>query len=144
MQKFEERKMKSQFSIILCIFLVSILGAATPTEELNPKLLEIYEQMLDKAGQSGLEGKEFEIDLKIKHATDKFLVFYDAYIQIDEETSYQMGKWIFTPEQTKDLEVERGSICRVRFKIAEVRTKSPYSDMPHILAEILSIRPLTT
>mgnify|MGYP006902134716 CR=1 FL=1 len=98
--------------------------------------------MQSEEGIKELEGKEFEIDLTIKHATEKFLVFSDAYLRIDEETRYQIGKWIFTAEQTQALDGKRGSVCRVRFEVEEVRTESPYADMPHILAEIISLEPL--
>jgi hypothetical protein len=134
--------MKTIYILILSITFVHHLSAASPSEELNPTLLEIYQLMQSQSGQSNLIGQEFEVDLTIKHATDKFIVFLDAYLQVDEDTSYQIGKWIFTPEQIKVLKGTVPSPCRVRFKVEEVRTAPPYSDMPHILARIITLQPI--
>ena len=89
------------------------------------------------------EGKEYTVDLALKIGTNKFLIFSDAYLQDEkEESKYQIAKWIFAPEQTKHLAGKSGIICRVRFKVEEMKTDSLYSDMPHIVAKIISIEPL--
>jgi len=130
--------MKTPFSIYLLLLCGYCLTSGAPTKELDPQLLEIYELMQSNDGKKELKDEEFEVDLTIKHATEKFLVFSDAYLQADEETKYQIGKWIFTPQQTKGLEGKRGMVCRVRFLVEEVRTEL-YPDMPHILAKIISL-----
>ena len=132
--------MKHLALVILYALSVSGMYAATATKDLDPKLLMMFEQF--QSEKSKLENKEFEIDLTVKVASDRFLIFSDAYLQVDEETKYQIGKWIFTPEQTTNLGLKRGSDCRVRFKIEKVMNEPPYSDMPHFSAHILSITAL--
>ena len=114
---------------------------STATKELAPQLLKIFESMQLGAEASELEKKEFESDLTVKVATEKFLIFSDAYLQADEETKYQIGKWIFDPKQIAALEVKRGDIVTVKFKIEDIRTKAPYTGMPHFVATIISIVP---
>ena len=128
-------------NIFLTALIASSLHGVTPTKELNPKLLSIFEQFQAESEQSKLEGKEYEADLTVKVATEKFLIFSDAYLQADEENKYQIGKWDFTPDQVTELEAKRGDILSVRFKIEEIRTEPPYADMPHFTATILSIVP---
>ena len=129
--------MKILFATILTTILASGLFGATATKELNPHLLDIFEQMREEAHE--LEEKEFEADLKVKIASEKFLIFSDAYLQADEETKYQIGKWIFSPDQVARLEAKRGDIVTVKFKIDEVRSEAPYTVMPHFVATIQSI-----
>jgi len=82
------------------------------------------------------------VNLTLKVGTDRFLIFSDAYIRVDDETRYQIAKWIFTPDQTKGLEGKRGVTCAVTFRIEEIRTDVPYKDMPHFVATILSLQQL--
>ncbi|MEM1221331.1 MAG: hypothetical protein AAGH40_01100 [Verrucomicrobiota bacterium] len=127
----------------ICIFLLGAtsLLAAIPTENLNPALLEIFEAI--QSADKGVEGKEYTINLTLKVGTEKFLIFSDAYLLNEKGGSkYQIGKWIFRPEQTEVLKGKNGSLCKVRFKIEELRTESPYSQMPHVVAEIISIEVL--
>ena len=121
------------------VLLSDALFGATATEELNPELHRIFEKFQADPKDADLAGKEFEVDLTLKVASKKFLIFSDAYLQADEETKYQIGKWEFSPELTADLNAKRGDICRVRFKIDKVRTDPPYSDMPHFTATIVSL-----
>jgi hypothetical protein len=134
--------MKHIALVILYALSISNMYSVTATKDLDPKLLIIFEQLQTDSEKSKLEGKEFEIDLTVKVASDRFLIFSDAYLQADEKTKYQIGKWIFTPEQTTNLGLKRGSDCRVRFKIEKVMNEPPYSDMPHFTAHILSITAL--
>jgi len=131
--------MKHLALIILSICCACGLYAAEATKNLDPVLLKIFEQIKSEPQGSKLKGKEFETDLTIKIATDTFLVFSDAYLQVDAETKYQIGKWIFTPEQMNALNAKRGSVCHVKFKIEQVLVEAPYSDMPHFTAHIQSI-----
>jgi hypothetical protein len=97
--------------------------------------------MHSEAEASELEGKEFEANLTVKVATEKFLIFSDAYLQADEETKYQIGKWVFDPEQIAELKAQRGDVVTVKLKIKEIRIEAPYADMPHFVATITSIAP---
>lgn len=118
------------------------MNAAVPTENLHPDLLKLFNQFHEV--KERIEGREYQIDLTLKIGTDRHLVFADSFMQVEgRKTKYQIAKWKFTPEQTKDLAKKKGSICRVHFKVEEVRTETPYSDMPHILAKIISITALT-
>jgi hypothetical protein len=134
--------MKNLALVILYTLFVTGMCAVTATKDLDPKLLIIFEQLQSDSDKSKLEGKEFEIDLTVKIASDRFLIFSDANLQADGETKYQIGKWIFTPEQITNSKLNMGSDCRVRFKIEKVMTEPPYTDMPHFTAQILSIAAL--
>jgi hypothetical protein len=134
--------MKILLPFIFHAMLVCDLLAATVTEELNPKLLAIFEQMQSEAGASELEGKTFQADLTLRIATERFLVFSDAYLQVDEDTRYQIGKWMFDPEQIAALKLKRDDRVTVTFKIEAIRTAAPYADMPHFVATEMSIVPL--
>lgn len=59
---------------------------------IDTQLLKIFERMQSETEASELEKKEFEADLTVKVATEKFLIFSDAYLQSDEETKYQISK----------------------------------------------------
>lgn len=131
--------MRILITTILTTLLACDLFAATATEELDPQLLHIFEQMRIEAKAAELEEKEFEANLTVKVATEKFLIFSDAYLQADEETKYQIGKWKFDPEQIAELNAKRGDVVTVKLKIEEIRTQVPYADMPHFIATILSI-----
>ncbi len=133
--------MKLKIPIVLTIFAASNLLAVTATKELDAGLLSIFEQMQSGSDASKLKGKEFCADLTVKIATEKLLIFTDAYLQADEETKYQIGKWIFTPNQVSEVAAKRGDALTVKFKIEEVRTEAPYADMPHFTATILSMEP---
>ncbi|ADE53589.1 hypothetical protein Caka_0564 [Coraliomargarita akajimensis DSM 45221] len=135
--------MTNQINYTTSIFLLvaALLCTATASANLNPALLGIA-QALDEQ-DSQITGKAYTADLTLKVATEKFLIFSDAYLPSKEEDSnYQIAKWIFTPEQTQPLKGKRGTTCRVRFKVEKLNTQAPYSDMPHIVATILSIEPL--
>ena len=118
----------------------SFLGAAVPAENLHKDLGILFEKLL--AQNEDLVGKEYTMDLTLKIGSDRFLIFSDAYIQVDEETRYQIAKWKFTPDQTKGLEGKSGVMCRVTFEIEEVLMAGPYSDMPHFIAKISSLQEL--
>ena len=129
---------------LIVIFLLStpLLTAATPTENLNPKLVKLFNQI--QSNDAEIKGKSFECTLTLKVGNERFLIFSDAYISIEKnKTKYQIAKWIFTPEQTVGLKDKRGSKFKVKFKVKEVKTEAPYSNMPHIVANIISIEALT-
>ena len=134
-------QMKNLLTIIPFILIACDLCAATATKNLDPELQLIFEQMQLDAETSKLEGNVFEANLTAKVATEKFLIFSDAYLQADEETKYQIGKWIFTPDQITDLKVKRGDVLTVKFRIESIRSKSHYADMPHFTATIISMTP---
>lgn len=133
--------MKILLPIIPIILIACNLHAASATKNLDPALQNIFERMLIDAEASKLEGKEFETNLTVKVATEKFLIFSDAYLQADEETKYQIGKWMFTPDQVAELKAKRGDVLTVKFRIEAIRTQTPYDDMPHFAATIILIAP---
>ena len=135
------KNMRILLTSILTTVLTCNLFAVTATKELNPHLLQIFEQMQMEATASDLLGKEVVAQLTVKFATEKFLIFSDAYLQADEETNYQIGKWIFKPEQITQFNMKRGDLVTVKLKIEEIRTESLYAEMPHFVATIISIAP---
>ncbi|WFB37588.1 hypothetical protein P3T73_07425 [Kiritimatiellota bacterium B12222] len=128
--------------VLRCLLLLALgffqVEAVTPSKELDPVLLDLFEQGLLGPAPSEIEGQEFVAELTVRMVSDRFLVFSDAYVQIDEETKYQIGKWIFTPEQLASVPVKAGESYLVTFKIQKVMREEPYEDMPHFVALILS------
>lgn len=133
--------MKNLHPNIAAILILGNLHAASATKNLDPTLHIIFEQMQIDAKASNLEGKVFEANLTVKVATERFLIFSDAYLQADEETTYQIGKWMFPPDQVAELKLKRGNVLTVKFRIEAIRSKSQYADMPHFTATIISMTP---
>jgi hypothetical protein len=131
--------MRIPFTTILTTSLGCHLFAATAAKELDPQLLRIFEQMQTEGRAEELEGQKFSANLTVKLATEKFLIFSDAYLQDDEETKYQIAKWNFDSEEIVELNAKRDDVVTVNFEIEETRTESPYADMPHFVATIISI-----
>ncbi len=135
------------------------LHAADSTEGLAPPLREIYTQITSPEHGEELVGKTIETTLTLKYASEKFLIFSDAYVSNDKTSgtltvtkggqtavpnvtsSYQIAKWQFAPDLVTPYANYRDQRFDVKFRILEVRTEPPYSDMPHILAEVISMQP---
>lgn len=120
------------------IFLVAAV-VDSGADDLHPELSKILQLINEVPAASNLVGQEFELDLTVKHATEKFLVFSDAYVAAEGATRYQIAKWLFHPGLTAQAGIRPGNLCRVRFSVKEVVTGSPYDDMPHFVAEVISI-----
>jgi len=138
----ENKKMKRSLFALILIALGPLQGA-TPDKDLNPKLFPIYEEITTKGKDFGISGKEFEVDLILKFGSEKFLVFSDAYLLQDKDTKYQIAKWVFAPAIVSELNNEHALKCRVRFRIDQVVTEPPYSEMPHVVATVLDLKPLS-
>ena len=117
--------------------LTSALRAATPSETFSRDLMPVYSAFSDTQVASTITGKEFIVNLTIKHASVKWVIFSDAYLTVDKETKYQIGKWSFKPEVIQSVIGAEGAKCKVRLLITQVNLNDP--KMPYVEAEILSI-----
>ena len=125
-------------AIALLLFCTLAFGIS-PDDELDSVLLHIYDQMVSPSESSKLVAETYTATLSLKHASDKYLIFFDAYIRVNDSEKYQIAKWLFDPSVVASVVGKEGIECTVRFVVKEVRTENVYSKMPHIVAEILSI-----
>lgn len=131
--------MKRLVACWIILLACGALWAVEPTKNLDPQLSKLFAEIQARGETSKIKGKEFEAQLTLKYANEKFLIFEDAYIQQDAESRYQLGKWQFEPELVEGLGQHRGEEVKVRFRIEKIHTEPPYSDMPFFDAKILSI-----
>ena len=124
----------------IAIFLLAApaLRAATPSEPFCPDLMPVYSALSGTGAGSSLVGKELAANLTIKHASAKWVVFSDAYLAVDKETKYQIGKWSFKPEVIESVIGAENAKCNVRLLITGANANDP--KMPFVEAEILAIR----
>ena len=130
---------KVVISLMLLLSLPLVIRAASPAAQLDPALHDLFSQMQIEEGRASLTNRVVKTDLTVKVANQRFLIFSDAYLQKDDGTKYQIGKWSFAAQQITPLRAQRGDPVKVTFRIDEVRTEAPYASMPHFTATILSI-----
>ncbi|MBM3871867.1 MAG: hypothetical protein FJ392_13065 [Verrucomicrobia bacterium] len=116
--------------------LVMPLAAATPTAEFAPELRPLFETLISERSLS-LVGKEYTVPLRIKHASEKFLVFSNSQIQLDPDTKYEIGKWRFDTSITSPYHGKKNVVVFVKFRIDQIHKEDP--KMPFFEATILSI-----
>ncbi|MFT5104275.1 MAG: hypothetical protein ACI86C_001939 [Candidatus Latescibacterota bacterium] len=127
------------FTILALILLSDMALAISPDSEMNDELISIYNVLVSKSDGSELLGKKYSINLSLKHASEKHLIFSDAYIKIDEDTRYQIAKWQFEEHIVNSIKGKYGIPCNVTFVIKSVENLGVYSSMPHIVVEVLSV-----
>ena len=123
---------------IAFLFLItSVLMAASPSGPFSQDLMPVFTALSGTEVASSIVGKELVANLTIKNASAKRVVFSDAYLAIDKETKYQIGKWSFKPEVIESVIGAEGAKCKVRLLITEVNLSDP--KMPFVEADILAI-----
>ena len=123
---------------IAFLFLItSALRAATPSEPFSRDLMPVFSALSGGAVASTITGKEALVNLTIKHASAERIIFSDAYLAVDKETKYQIGKWRFKPGVIESVIGAEGAKCKVRLLITEVNLNDP--KIPFVEAEILAI-----
>ena len=121
---------------LLLIALSIPLDAAVPTAEIAPELRPLFDTLVTDEAPS-LVGKEFTIPLRLKHVSEKFLVFSNAYIELDRETKYQIGKWKFDSSVIAPYYGKKNIIVLITFRIDQIQKED--RKMPFFEASILSI-----
>lgn len=122
------------------LFPIGVCGELkTATAELNHDLIPVYESLRAEGPSSDLVGKRLKLNLNLKYASDRHLLFTDTRIVIDSKTSYYMINWKFKPDDIKALIGRSNVRCTVTGRIVDV-IKGPTSPrMPYIVVELESI-----
>ncbi len=126
----------------VCILLFVIPGvtyAISPDENMNSELMPIYEALVGSENER-IINKEFTVTLVLKHASDRHIIFSDAYVKVSENEKYQIAKWEFSPEITKKISGKSGIKCKVTFVVSKINVGVPYKNIPHIVAKIMGIQ----
>lgn len=127
--------------LLAVLFLLPVsVKAVLLDENTSPDLKEIYEVLIQGENVSTILNKEFSIALTLKHASERHLIFSDAYLKINEKEKYQIAKWIFSPEQTNKIIGKSGIKCEIKFRVTEVKQTGVYKNMPHVIAKIIEIK----
>jgi len=133
--------MKTLIRILLLLLIPLTADGAPPsaTSQLHADLVPIYESLTSREPPANLVGKRLTLILTLKHASDRYLLFSDTLIVVDEKTRYYLIKWKFKPEDVASLAGKSNLKCKVTGKIIEA-IKGPTSPrMPYIVVELLSV-----
>lgn len=107
--------------------------------ELNVDLVPIYEKLMTEDQPTDLVGQRLELNLNLKHSSDRLLLFTDTQVAIDKDTKYYLIKWKFKPNDVKAIFGKSNVRCKVNGRIVEV-IKGPMSPgMPYVVVELESI-----
>ena len=138
---FENMK---QFLVFASLLLISLPAYPIgPDKELNPAFDEIYQSLVSPEDSSELIGQNYTLELSLKFASEKHLLFHDAYMRTSDVERYQIAKWQFVPETAQSVVGQRDIKCSVTFNIKQVQKTGAYAAMPHIVVDITHIAPAT-
>ena len=99
----------------------------------------VYITLTASGDSKELIRQEHTITLSLKFASDKYLIFHDAYVKFREGEKYQIAKWKFSPEVTKNITNKSDIPCEVTFIIDEVKKTGADKAMPHIVANVTKV-----
>jgi len=85
--------------------------------ELNVDLVPIYEKLMTEDQPTDLVGQRLELNLNLKHSSDRLLLFTDTQVAIDKDTKYYLIKWKFKPNDVKALFGKSNVRCKVNGRI---------------------------
>ena len=114
-------------------------SAVSLAEEMDPKLSEIYTLLISAGDSKKLIDQEHTVELSLKFASEKYLIFHDAYVRLNELERYQIAKWEFSPEVTRGIADKAGVACEVTFMIREVKKTGADKNMPHVVAAVSKV-----
>lgn len=129
------------FILILLFLSISVKAFATfelAVSGLNTDLVPIYESLVTAGQGSDLVGKKLELDLSLKHASERFLLFKDTQIVLDKNTKYYLIKWEYKLSDIRELLGKTEVVCKVKGRIVEVVSGEKASRMPYIIVELIS------
>jgi hypothetical protein len=125
--------------IITFLLLFSSLGHAAAQNDISglpPELQHLYQQLT--AGAS-LEGKQVEIEARLKAANEKAILLEDGYVDAGDGLKYSFLK--FERGYTLPQDLEGGQKIRLAFKVIEGRNNSTTPGMPYLLVELIRLVP---
>ncbi|MDO6568837.1 hypothetical protein Q4561_17325 [Alteromonas sp. 1_MG-2023] len=129
-------------AIMVLTLLSNVALAINPDYKMNKELLPIYNALIAQDSNATLIGEEYSVELVLKHASEKHLIFRDAYIRLDEETKYQIAKWQFESHILDSIKDKYDVSCKVTFVIKSVENQGFNESMPHVVAQVLSVTAL--
>jgi hypothetical protein len=111
------------------------------TAALAPELQPLYMDLQAGIFDTNIVGRDLDVILHLRMCTDKWLLFKDTRIVVDDNTSYYLVKWLYPIETIKPIIGKSDIQCRVTAKISEVirGESTPY---PYVIAKIESIEEL--
>jgi hypothetical protein len=137
----ERKSLKSRILILSILFASFTVNAGNElaVTELSPDLLPVYESLVADSESTELVGKRLNLVLNLKFASEKYLLFSDTQIIVDDETKYYLIKWKFNADDVKEILGKSGVECTIQGTIIEV-IKGPTSPgMPYVVAELESV-----
>jgi len=132
-------KIKIALVLFTLIPLVAHGDIAAEAKYLNPALAPIYNSLMADDDSSNLVGTVLDLSLNLKHASEKYLLFYDTQIVVDQQTRYYLIKWKFSSDDIKAIQGKTDVTCRVKGKIIDVVQGATSPGMPYIIVELLSV-----
>lgn len=125
--------------LVFLLFTVSAYGGnKLATSRLNADLLPLYESLTAAGPSTKLVGKRLELTLKLRHASDRYLLFTDTQIVVDKHTRYYLIKWKFKADDVKALLGKSNVMCKVKGTIVEVIKGATSPRMPYVVVELAS------
>jgi hypothetical protein len=133
--------MKTLNSILIFLLIsVDAFGEyESAISELNADLVPIYESLMTEGQSTDLVGKHLELNLNLKHSSDRYLLFTDTRIVLDKDTKYYLIKWKFRPNDVKALFGKSNVKCKVKGRIVEVIKGATSPRMPYVIVEVVSV-----
>ena len=133
--------MKYHFRWLTFILFASIVHAddEIAIAGLHPGLVPIYESLIADGSSTALIGKSLELTFKLKFASEKYLLFWDTQITVDNQTKYYLIKWKFDPGDIEGILGMSNVECTIQGKIIEVVKGSTSPNMPYVIVEVESV-----
>ena len=125
--------------LFLSIFVKAFAAHESAVSRLNAGLVPIYESLVTDGQASKLVGKQLELNLSLKHASDRFLLFTDTQIVLDKNTKYYLIKWEYETNDIRELVGKSDVVCKVKGRIVDVVSGVKASGMPYIIVELISV-----
>lgn len=124
--------------IAICLLAASLSYAADRNDlsALHPTLQHLYRQLVEGVR---LEGKEYEIECRLKAATEKAILLEDGYVDAGDGLKYAFLKFERGYEVPDGL--QRGQKIRLAFKVIEARNDATTPGMPYLFVKLIRLNP---
>jgi hypothetical protein len=123
----------------LFAFLLVHAGDLPAISELDSGLLPVYESLLAEGDSAELIGKNLELSLDLKLSSDKYLLFSDTQVVVDDKTRYYLIKWQFKPDVVREILGKSDIDCKVSGRIIEVKKGATTPGMPYVVVELVGV-----
>jgi hypothetical protein len=122
--------------IAVCLLVANLSYAAGRNDisELHPTLQHLYQQLI--AGAK-LEGKQYEIEGRLKAATEKAILLEKGYVKTGDGLKYSFLKFERGYEVPDGL--QRGQKIRLAFIVLEGRNDATTPGMPYLFVKLIRL-----